>query len=82
MKYGQIIKWTWFDGSKENVEVYDCETMEEALGRSVCLAEASGWTYPKWWEWWRWNDTRPPMKHGIKRMPIRLCKVRSHLIGR
>jgi hypothetical protein len=24
------------------------------------LMEMIGWTPPKWWQWWRWNDSRIP----------------------
>lgn len=56
--YGQIIRWTDFDGSKTTVSVNGFETLEEARAAAVRSAKDSGWTPPRWWQWWRWEDTR------------------------
>lgn len=58
--YGQVIEWTEFNGKKCHVDVGYCQTPEEALEEAIKSARARGWTRPKWWQWWRRHDTRPP----------------------
>lgn len=56
--YGQTIRWTSFDGSRQSVEVtgYDLYAVKEATER---LAREAGWLPARWWQFWRWGDTRP-----------------------
>ena len=43
-----------------NVHGYtECATGEEARIEAIKMARRHGWTYPKWYEFWRWKDTRP-----------------------
>jgi hypothetical protein len=51
--YGQGIRWgdTYYA-----VEGY--ETHEEAVKAVLQIVEPKGWTNPKWYQFWRWNDTR------------------------
>ena len=53
------IKWTRRDGqckfSSLNFTDY-----EAAWREALKLAYANGWYPPKWWEIWRWRDTRLP----------------------
>lgn len=53
MKYGQIIEW-----NGGYVAVWGCDTQEEATWKCVDSARLSGWTNPKWWQFWRWGDTK------------------------
>lgn len=68
MRYGQSIFWTDFNGNTSKVEVGDCATQDEATNAAIESATAFGWTYPKWWQWWRRYDTRPSLpgagEHG------------------
>lgn len=56
--YGQTIKWTQLDGSTTTVTVDDCETAKRAQDEAIRFAIECGWTPPRWWQFWRWNDTR------------------------
>lgn len=56
--YGQTIRWTELNGTKSTVSVENCPTRQEALQSALRSAKAFGWTEPKWWQWWRWEDTR------------------------
>ena len=38
-------------------------SQEEAIKETVELAKLDGWTQPKWWQFWRWRDTRVPKKY-------------------
>lgn len=56
--HGRTIRWTGASGDQNEVSVHLCETAEEATSRALNMARKQGWTQPKWWQWWRWNDTR------------------------
>ena len=58
-RYGAFITWTVFGEGKKHVGVENCQTMEMACERAKDAAINMGWTYPRWWEFWRWNDSRP-----------------------
>lgn len=34
-------------------------TPEAAKAACIAWATKNGWTPPEWWQFWRWNDTRP-----------------------
>ena len=53
MRYGFIIRTS--DGS---CTVSKCETRKEAVKSCLDFAIASGWKPPKWWEFWRYNETK------------------------
>lgn len=57
--YGITITWTKFDGRRKFVSSNfpDCE---QAWMAAIDLARFDGWYPPKWWEIWRWGDTRLP----------------------
>lgn len=56
--YGQNITYTDFYGYKTTSCVSGCGTPEEALQQAIELIKDDGWAQPKWWQWWRWHDTR------------------------
>jgi hypothetical protein len=58
-KYGQGLAWTDITGRHHEITVSGCDTWEEAAREVIRLAEKDGWTPPRWWQFWRWNDTRP-----------------------
>ena len=63
-KYGQTIKWTEFPDLWYKTTVNGCNTLEEARTSALRSAKKMGWTYPKWYQFWRWNDTKADwMKH-------------------
>ena len=55
--YGKSIKWQdrW-SGPVMTVTADGCDTMEEAERQAIALALERGWTAPKWWQFWRWNE--------------------------
>lgn len=55
------IFWSSWDGSCEiRVSAVDPSPTQDALDLEAWrLALASGWTPPRWWEFWRWTDDRP-----------------------
>lgn len=55
--YGQSIAWTPKKGERLEVSVHGRSSPEEAMQDAMHDAEAFGFTPPKWWQWWRWNDT-------------------------
>jgi hypothetical protein len=60
--HGQSIKWTDRRGTVTTVTATQCAAANEAICSAIESATAFGWTYPKWWEFWRWNDTRPQLE--------------------
>jgi hypothetical protein len=56
--YGQDITYTDFWGSKTTCGVSGLDTPDEALNEALKLAKLDGWSPPRWWQWWRRNDTR------------------------
>ncbi len=56
--YGWHIKWTKLDGSIERFSVEGAPSLEEAQRQVEEWATRNGWTPPKWWQWWRWRDTK------------------------
>jgi hypothetical protein len=68
IKYGQEITWTSITGDKARVSVDGGDLPEEAVAEAIKLAKRYGWTPPKWWQFWRWSDTRPTVTEGVKRL--------------
>lgn len=58
--YGKAVEWTLSCGAKMRVSVNGCWTAEEANEKAWKMADESGWTAPRWWQWWRWRDTPRP----------------------
>jgi hypothetical protein len=59
--YGQTIEWTTIWGECYTVEVWGCaccSTREDVTRDALTVARLAGWTPPRWWQWWRRNDTR------------------------
>lgn len=50
---GQTIKW---GGGSISVSGY--KTLDEARFHAVRIAEKSGWSNPRWWQFWRIGETR------------------------
>lgn len=58
MKFGYTIRETRFNGSTRQWRVRDCETQLDAYACAYGWAFTEGWSPPRWWQWWRRNDTR------------------------
>jgi hypothetical protein len=52
--WGYTIRW-----GDQTFAIKGCESAEEAKAKCVKWVTDNGWTPPKWWQWWRWDDTRP-----------------------
>jgi hypothetical protein len=50
--YGQVVKW-----GHDSVSVQGSVSPDEAKLSAILAAERMGWTNPRWWEFWRWDDT-------------------------
>jgi len=57
LNYEQSVIWSDFINQHNSVGVSGLKTMKEAREQALELAKNGGWTPPKWWQWWRWNDT-------------------------
>lgn len=53
MTYGYTIRW-----SGGAVTANGHARFENAVFVAVDIALASGWTPPRWWEFWRWSETQ------------------------
>lgn len=51
------IYWTQKDGTVTKVKVSGRESSEQAAKDVLWDALMFGWTPPRWWQWWRKNDT-------------------------
>lgn len=58
MKWSQSIQWTKFVGGTTRITVGNCDSEEEAIAEAKKYARSLGWRPPRWWEFWRWFDTR------------------------
>lgn len=52
--YGYRIKW-----GDNSFAVQGQPSPEEAKAMCIEWATKHGWTPPKWWQFWRWGDTKP-----------------------
>lgn len=57
--YGITITWTTLGGQRK-FKSLNFPDYEEAWRVALDLARADGWYPPKWWQIWRWRDTRLP----------------------
>ena len=55
--WGFEIKWTKRDGVISIASTKGHPNEESARLQALENAKNFGWTPPKWWEYWRWNDT-------------------------
>lgn len=58
ISYGQSVTWTDFNGNITRIEISGRSSMREAKRDALEHAKGCGWTPPRWWQWWRWNDTK------------------------
>jgi hypothetical protein len=54
--YSWYVYTTHSDGGFDSIGVSGCESTEEACLKAEEMAWRSGWTNPKWWQYWRWGD--------------------------
>jgi hypothetical protein len=56
--YGQKVIETDFGGDKRIWESHGHTNAFEARKFAFDMAKKDGWKEPKWWQFWRWGDTR------------------------
>lgn len=56
--FGHSVTWHDRDGCITQVFVAGLSSPELALLEAVKSALQAGWTEPKWYQWWRWQETR------------------------
>ena len=59
-KYTQYVSWRHADGTIESIAFGTDLGLQEAINGALALAREHGWTPPRWWQFWRWGDSRPP----------------------
>jgi hypothetical protein len=61
ISYGRTIEWNYQSHyvsiPTNTVTVSDCNTLEEATREVILFALNSGWTPPRWWQFWRWRES-------------------------
>lgn len=56
--YGKTITWRSFGGLTVSAAASGCSSPEEAEREALDYAKQMGWTPAKWWQWWRWRDSK------------------------
>lgn len=67
-------RWTERDEAMGGVQASgadasDPDALREAWFDALRTALLLGWTEPKWWQWWRWNDEPRTYKPPPEIMP-------------
>jgi hypothetical protein len=57
--HGYTVVWTRFGEGRSTFHACGFSTPEEADKSRAESLRGYGWEPPKWWQWWRWDDTRP-----------------------
>lgn len=53
------VRWRTLSGEKRVVYVSGRATRMQAKAEAINLARSLGWTPRRWWQFWRWGDSRP-----------------------
>lgn len=56
MSYSSKISW-----GDQSVSVHSNISLRDARKRTLIFAIKNGYTYPKWWQFWRWSEMRPDL---------------------
>ena len=59
--HGYELRWTSFCGEEMRAAAISDKSEQCAQKQAILAALREGWRYPRWWQWWRRHDTRPPM---------------------
>ena len=60
------LRWTQWDGTVTVVRETGHTDLDAAWQSVLSSARRAGWTPPRWWEVWRWHDTRPPINQAAR----------------
>ena len=61
MRFSSKISW-----GKQSVSVHSEISLRDARKRTLMFAIKNGYTYPKWCQFWRWNETRPDLDFSAR----------------
>ena len=75
-KYGQIVRWTRFDGNSAVTEVFG-DNLGEVRCKGWEFAARSGWTPIRWWKFWRWGDTPNPEGAALTAALAKLAETKG-----
>ncbi len=57
--YGCSFSWHR-NGGVETYSVSGCASRREAESAILRYLEEAGYRPPRWWEYWRWDEQKPP----------------------
>lgn len=57
--YRKTVNWT-SKGGKTGVTSDYCDNQQQAIDQAWILAKKFGWDEPKWYQFRRWFDEKPP----------------------
>jgi len=60
MEYSMHVTFKDRKGCVSTITVGSCDTIDQAEQRVWQWAYELGYTYPKWWQFWRLNEQKPP----------------------
>jgi len=60
MGYSASVKFKDRRGCETIISIRGCKTQGDAIQKIWDWAFEDGYTVPQWWQFWRWNDQRPP----------------------
>jgi len=63
-KFSVAIEWTVFGEGKKLSIADGFASYDMANKIAIKVAKDMGWTPPKWWQFWRWTDTRLPAEEA------------------
>lgn len=67
MKVKVEVIWTRLDTTCTIASSSWYPTEAEAWAIVLPSLQQDGWTYPLWWQFWRWADTRPSLEYCLTR---------------
>lgn len=59
--YRKAVRWKSSPDEMHEVMSGKKRTAEAALHEAWMTAFACGYTRPRWWQWYRWGEERPPL---------------------
>ncbi len=77
ISYGFVISWSDFDGSRHSISVDQCGNPAKAFARALSHAIKMGWTPPKWYQWWRWGETRLDYVVWVSRLANEIIRTKQ-----
>lgn len=66
MTHRIVFQWTHDRNGNRSIYTIEAETREQLKQRLADLIRDlidNGWAQPKWWQFWRLYDTKPPLRN-------------------